>query len=228
MNNLAVARETFREISVVAAATGGVEGNAARVGDPASCHEYDGRHTAIVREAPPAFGTINVMIVVNQPMLDGALVRAVMTATEAKTAALQELSVPSRYSAELATGTGTDQNAVCAPVSGDALPLRGAGHHTTAGEPIGKAVKRAIKETPDLPEQPAPDRAVLLHPPDGTLRPGRHRPDRGRVAAVARSDPRRRAPGSARLRPRPDDRAGRRRVFACSRPTELGPRLRTH
>ena len=147
MNNLAVAVEAFREISVLAAATAGVEGNAARAGDPASCYEFDGRHEMIDRTPPPALGTINVMIVVNQPMVDGALVRAVMTATEAKSAALQELSISSRYSRQIATGTGTDQIAVCAPLSGTSSPIRGAGHHTTLGELIGKAVRRAIKET---------------------------------------------------------------------------------
>ncbi|MFT3960466.1 adenosylcobinamide amidohydrolase [Propionivibrio sp.] len=147
MNNLAVVHEEFRDIAVLAVATGGVESNAARAGDPASGYEFDGRYEPIAREQPPAHGTINVMIALNQPMLDGALVRAVMTATEAKTAALQELSVPSRYSSGLATGTGTDQVAVCVPAAGAARPLRGAGHHTTAGELIGKAVRRAIKET---------------------------------------------------------------------------------
>ncbi len=147
MSHLAVALEEFRDIAVLAVATGGVEGNAARAGDPASGYECDGRYEPITREQPPTHGTINVMIALNQPMLDGALVRAVMTATEAKSAALQELSVPSRYSAELATGTGTDQMAVCVPASGRLQPLRGAGHHTTAGELIGTVVRRAVKET---------------------------------------------------------------------------------
>lgn len=147
MGNLAVAEEKFRGIAVVAVATGGVDGNAARAGDPASGYEFDGRYEPIVREQPPAHGTINVIVAINQPLVDGALVRAVMTATEAKAAALQELSIPSRYSAQLATGTGTDQVAVCAPLAGTSAPLRGAGHHTTAGELIGRAVLRAVKET---------------------------------------------------------------------------------
>jgi len=147
MSNLAVAFEEYRDIAVLAVATGGVEGNAARAGDPASGYEFDGRYEPITREQPPAHGTINVMIAINQPLLDGALVRAVMTATEAKSATLQELSVASRYSPQLATGTGTDQVAVCAPRQGSSAPLRGAGHHTTAGELIGKAVRRALSET---------------------------------------------------------------------------------
>lgn len=147
MSNLAVALEEYRDIAVLAVATGGVEGNAARAGDPASGYEFDGHYEPITREKPPAHGTINVMIAINQPLLDGALVRAVMTATEAKAATLQELSVASRYSPQLATGTGTDQVAVCAPRQGSSAPLRGAGHHTTAGELIGKAVRRALSET---------------------------------------------------------------------------------
>lgn len=147
MSNLAVVVEQFRDIAVAAVATGGVEGNAARAGDPASGYEFDGRYEPITREQPPAHGTINVIVAINQPLMDGALVRAVMTASEAKAAALQELSIPSRYSAQLATGTGTDQIAVCAPETGASIPLRGAGHHTTAGELIGRAVRRAIKET---------------------------------------------------------------------------------
>ena len=147
MGNLAVALEQYRDIAVLAVATGGVEGNAARAGDPAAGYEFDGRYEPISREQPPAHGTINVMITINQPLLDGALVRAVMTASEAKSATLHELSVPSRYSPGLATGTGTDQIAVCAPHRGTSAPLRGAGHHTTAGELIGKAVRRALGET---------------------------------------------------------------------------------
>ena len=147
MGNLAVVLKEYRDIAVLAVATGGVGGNAARVGDPASGYEFDGRYEPITRKQPPAQGTINVMIALNQPMIGGALVRAVMTATEAKTVALQELSVPSRYSPNLATGTGTDQIAVCVPRDERRQPLRDAGHHTTAGELIGKAVHQAIKET---------------------------------------------------------------------------------
>lgn len=59
------------------------------------------------------------------------IVRAIITATEAKTAALQDLKVPSTYSPEvLATGTGTDFT----------------GGHSKMGELIGRAVYRAVRE----------------------------------------------------------------------------------
>ncbi len=146
MRNLAMAEESHQDIAVVAIATGGVEGNAARAGDPASYYEYDGTFQKRGDIGPDSHGTINLMVAVNTPLTEGALVRAVMMATEAKTALLQELSVPSRQSSGLATGTGTDQMAIAAPACGS-LPLSNAGHHAVLGELIGKAVKRALRET---------------------------------------------------------------------------------
>lgn len=146
MHNLCIAEEDYRDLAVVAVATGGVEGNAARAGDPGSYYEYDGLFHCIGDIGPEQQGTINVMLAVNTPLTDGALVRAVMTATEAKSALLQELSVPSRQSPSIATGTGTDQIAVMAPADG-AAPLSSAGHHSKLGELIGRAVGRAIRDT---------------------------------------------------------------------------------
>jgi adenosylcobinamide amidohydrolase len=146
MNNMCVAEDGFRDLRVVAVATGGVETNAARAGDPASHYEIDGRFEPCGDAKPPAHGTINVMVCINRTLAEGALVRAVMTATEAKSAVLQELSAPSRYSSQIATGTGTDQIAIAAPADGN-LPLTSAGHHSVLGELIGKVVHRAIKDT---------------------------------------------------------------------------------
>lgn len=145
INTLAIAEEAYRDLAVVALATAGVEGGAARAGDPAAYYEFGGHFERRGDIGPETPGTINVILLVNTPMTDGALVRAVMTATEAKAALLQELSVPSRQSARIATGTGTDQIAVAAPREG-AVPLTGAGHHCVLGELIGKAVMAAIRE----------------------------------------------------------------------------------
>lgn len=146
MRNLAVAEERHRDLAVIAVATGGVEGNAARAGDPASYYEYDGKFEQRGDIGPAPHGTINLILAINTALTEGALVRAVMTATEAKSAVLQELSVPSRQSSGLATGTGTDQIAVVCPADG-ALPLRDAGHHAVLGELIGTATMRALRET---------------------------------------------------------------------------------
>lgn len=146
MNNLCIAEESYRELTVAALATGGVETNAARAGDPASYYEYGGRFEKRGEIGPETPGTINVIVLINTPLTEGALVRAVMTATEGKAAALQELSVASRQSCGLATGTGTDQIAIAAPVSGGTA-LTGAGHHSVLGELIGRTVRDAVKQT---------------------------------------------------------------------------------
>ena len=53
MNKLVLAFEEYRDIAVLAVATGGVESNAARAGDPASSYEFDGRYEPILREQLP-------------------------------------------------------------------------------------------------------------------------------------------------------------------------------
>jgi hypothetical protein len=72
------------------------------------------------------------------------LARLAMTLTEGKSAALQQLAVPSCYSSDLATGTGTDQFCVAAPIEG--TPLTTASPHVKFGEIVGLAVRRAVLE----------------------------------------------------------------------------------
>ena len=139
MENVAIVAKAYRELVVTAIATAGVEGNGGRVGDPAQ-HYAPGEKTA---EHKP--GTINIMLIIDADMPPGTLARALVTCTEAKTAALQELMVGSLYSTGLATGSGTDQSIVLAnPVS--SLYLEGAGKHSKLGELIGLTVKQAVTE----------------------------------------------------------------------------------
>ncbi|MFH1060424.1 MAG: adenosylcobinamide amidohydrolase [Pseudomonadota bacterium] len=164
MHNACLAVESFRAHQVVAIATGGVEGNAGRVGDPASLYEADGEHQQIAPPEPPAAGTINTMLFFSQELTPGALVRSIVTATEAKTAALQELNVNSLYSAGLATGTGTDQVAAACRLDG-VQALTGAGKHSKLGELIGRAVQKAIMGALALQNRltPAGQCAASLH-----------------------------------------------------------------
>lgn len=147
MNYAAVEVLEFKDLTVVAVATGGVETNAGRAGDPAHYYEKDGVFVHDMEPyKKPAPGTINIMVFISQPLTPGALVRAIITATEAKSAALQELSVNSRYSSFPATGTGTDQMGIACQLS-EQIPLTSSGKHTKLGELIGKSVKRAVKKT---------------------------------------------------------------------------------
>lgn len=129
------------DICVTAIVTAGVASNAAAAGDSARWREMEGRWAPL--EAPA--GTINTIVLINRPLLDGALVQAAMVMTEAKSAALWRLAVGSLYSADLATGTGTDQFCVAAAENGQPR-LHSASTHVQLGEWIGAAVRDATLE----------------------------------------------------------------------------------
>jgi adenosylcobinamide amidohydrolase len=141
MNYAAAVTETDRALTVTAVVTGGVESNATCAGDPASWRETGAGMEKVVDYA----GTINTMLLVNRPLTPAALARAVMTMTEGKSAALQRLVVPSRQSADLATGTGTDQYCIAA-AAGEGPALTSASTHVKLGELIGRAVRKATQE----------------------------------------------------------------------------------
>ena len=139
MDNVAIKSASYQGTEVTAIVTAGVEGNAGRVGDPTNYHNPKAKPNM------PRPGTINIMLIINVDMPPGTLARALVTCTEAKTAALQELLVGSRYSNGLATGSGTDQTIVVANPEAE-LYLDDAGKHSKLGELIGLAVKDAVKE----------------------------------------------------------------------------------
>lgn len=139
MENAAIRCETFANLTVTAVVTGGVEVNGGRVGDPADYFQ------PVDKTVFAKSGTINIMLIIDADLPPGILTRALVTCTEAKTAALQELMVGSNYSPGLATGSGTDQTMVIANPESD-LYLLGAGKHSKLGELIGRAVIKAVKE----------------------------------------------------------------------------------
>lgn len=132
----------FDDLRVDVLATAGVSGNAVRAGDPAAWTETADGWRRVSQHA----GTINTILLINAPVTPAAHARAVVTMTEAKSAALAELAVPSRYSPTIATGTGTDQFCVAAPLDPQRKPMTSASPHVKLGEIIGVAVKAAIKE----------------------------------------------------------------------------------
>ena len=138
MDNVAIEFECYETLAVTAVVTGGVDVNGGRVGDPATYFQPIEKNTA---DKP---GTINIMLIIDADLPPAILARALVTCTEAKTAALQELMVGSVYSCGLATGSGTDSTIVIAnPAS--KLYLESAGKHSKLGELIGRVVMRATK-----------------------------------------------------------------------------------
>ncbi len=138
MKNVAIKEAVFRSVTVTAIVTAGIDINGGRAGDPASWFEEDGLIHLLE-------GTINIILVIDANLPDGVLATALMTATEAKVAAIQELLLPSKYSMGLATGSGTDKVIIIASPNAKEC-LTDAGKHSKLGELIGTTVIAAVKE----------------------------------------------------------------------------------
>ena len=141
MNYASIVQQIDDRLTIVAIVTAGVEGNATAAGEPASWRETE----AGIHKVPVYDGTINTMVLINRPLTPAALARVVVTMTEGKSAALQRLAVPSKRHIDLATGTGTDQYCVAAPVSGEWV-LTSASPHMKLGELVGAATRQATME----------------------------------------------------------------------------------
>lgn len=186
LDHLAHATRQHEGLVVDAFVTAGVRGNAVRAGDPARWVQRGRRNKLI-----PEKGTINLMVLINQPLLPGAQLRAVTVAVEAKTAALAQLAVGSRYSEELATGTGTDQLIVAAPLT-RGKPLESASPHVKLGELIGSAVLEATLQALRWQNDLSPSRtSTVVHAlgrfglTDASLRERLSRRVTSRLAPVA-------------------------------------------
>jgi adenosylcobinamide amidohydrolase len=139
MNNVSIKTESYKELTVSAIVTGGIEVNGGRVGEKAPLWENNGDFKKITH------GTINIILVIDGDLPPGTLTRSLITCTEAKTAVLQELMAGSNYSSGLATGSGTDGTIILCNEESP-LKLTDAGKHTKLGELTGTAVKNAVKE----------------------------------------------------------------------------------
>ncbi len=131
MDNLSIQRQQYKEMSVYALVTAGVRSNAVRMAEDVGAF-YEP-------------GTINMMILSNMRLTPRAMNRVVISATEAKTAALQDLDIRSAYTpmTNPATGTGTDNIIV---VEGSGRRIDNTGGHSKIGELIAKAVYAGVQE----------------------------------------------------------------------------------
>lgn len=91
--------------------------------------------------APRPAGTINLLILVDAPLTRGAMVNAVMTATEAKALALAARGLRTAEGWP-ASGTSTDAIAIASEVGG--TPLMYGGPVTPVGWLIGRGVRRVL------------------------------------------------------------------------------------
>jgi adenosylcobinamide hydrolase len=135
MKNVDIATNKFEDITLTAIATAGVH-FAATAGD-----EIASKQSAF---PPIKWGTINIIVLVDGDLTDSCMVNAMSTIAEAKTVALRELDVRSRFSGEVATGTVTDSVVLACTKRGRKIAY--AGTATPLGELIGKSVRQAVKE----------------------------------------------------------------------------------
>lgn len=131
MDNLSVQKQQFKKMVVYALVTAGVKSNAVRMAED------------VGRFYEP--GTINMVLLSNMQLTPRAMNRAIISATEAKSAALQDMDIRSAYTplTHPATGTGTDNILV---VEGTGTRIDNAGGHSKMGELIAKAVYAGVTE----------------------------------------------------------------------------------
>lgn len=131
MDHLSVQKKSFRDMTAYALVTAGAKSNALRASaDTGSYYEP---------------GTINIVVVTNMELTPRAMNRAVIAATEAKSAALQDLDIRSSSTARIngATGTGTDNIII---VQGRGAPIDVSGGHSKMGELVSRAVYQGVRE----------------------------------------------------------------------------------
>ncbi len=147
MDNLAVTVKEYKAFKVYALVTAGVMGNAQRQSADEGLYY--------------PHGTINMILLTNTRLSSGAMARAIIAATEAKTAALQDMDIRSTYTplANQATGTGTDNIIVA---SGEGQAVDSTGGHTKMGELIAKAAYEGVIKAVRMQNKVKASRSVYL------------------------------------------------------------------
>lgn len=134
MKNLSIVSKKFKNLEVSAITTAGVRVNAVCAGDNASYYEENGKFKA---------GTINTILLINSKLNDNVLAEAFMVASEAKSVALNNLKIPSQFSNNFATGTGTDGLIIASNLDSN-HSITNAGKHSKLGELIAKSIIESI------------------------------------------------------------------------------------
>ncbi|MGZ4851150.1 MAG: adenosylcobinamide amidohydrolase [Candidatus Bathyarchaeia archaeon] len=94
-----------------------------------------------VEEVP---GTINIIVLINGKPTDSCLVASLITATEAKSAALQDFDVRSFYTGDSATGSITDSVTIATTNQGKTIVYGGPA--SKLGQMVGYCTRKAVTE----------------------------------------------------------------------------------
>ncbi|MFC4766498.1 adenosylcobinamide amidohydrolase [Effusibacillus consociatus] len=140
-----VGSEPDSPLLVVAVVTAG-SGNAWRAGTWPS---YLGQEqTSALNPFPYPLGTINMVVLIDGTMTDAAMVNAIATVTEVKTAIFYERGIRCPGSGQMATGTTTDAVVIATTGRGQSMEYGGPG--TVVGTLIAQAVTKALNEALDI------------------------------------------------------------------------------
>lgn len=116
--------------------TAGLDKTAHRAGDGYFYEEKNGTFHGV--------GTINILVFTNKALTQGAMVKAMITITEAKAAVLQELGIYDIESEQIATGSATD--GVVLTINTEGEILSDAGSFSLFGDTLAKAVRQGLQK----------------------------------------------------------------------------------
>lgn len=142
------------DLIVEAITTGGVEKTACRASSAPMYREQDGQFSPV--------GTINMMILVHGTLPPGIMARALITLTEGKTAALQDLGIADVNNGLPATGTGTD--GITLVTEKDGPRYTDAGPFSVLGSFLAQAAYRSVRECLEVYDKPWNRFAALQTP----------------------------------------------------------------
>ncbi|MCL2690647.1 MAG: adenosylcobinamide amidohydrolase [Candidatus Bathyarchaeota archaeon] len=138
IQNLSMATRQIGDITITAIATAGWR-HGESAGETIESNHY-------------THGTINIIVILNANPTDSCLVSLFLTATEAKTAAMNDYDIRSRYSGDVATGTITDSLSVAVTGQGEKVELGGPA--SNVGQLVASVVRQVVKEAADKQEGP--------------------------------------------------------------------------
>jgi alpha-ribazole phosphatase CobZ len=144
VKNLGLADERVKDLTVSALVTAGLS-------YPATAGDDTLQSSGI--------GTINIILLIDGNLTDSCMVNSIQTAIEAKTVALREMDIRSRFSNSVASGSTSDAIAVVCTGVGKAIKFAGTG--TEIGMMIGRIVKEATKEAIQKQDGTMQDRPII-------------------------------------------------------------------
>ena len=104
-------------------------------------------------------GTINIIVIIDGNPTDSCLVSSIITSTEAKSAAMLELDIRSRYSGTAATGTITDAIVVAETCKGPSVWFGGPA--SKLGQLVASCTRQAVLEAIMKGRECSPKRSLL-------------------------------------------------------------------